>query len=104
MAINSLDRDKATIHERKIRQTLANQRFKDSSRLGALKSDQRMVINDLQVDITALVLESLEVSTDMSQILVSTASIRDDIERVLMLANNGVVNDTTVLVGEDGER
>jgi len=103
MAINSLDSDEAGIHEGKVLQALADQRFKNRGGLGALKGDQRMIVNDLQVHITALVLERLEMSTDVGQILISTTCIRDDIERVLMLANNGVVDDTTVLVGEDRE-
>lgn len=101
MALNTLDSHEATIHEREILQALAHKLLNDSGSLRALDSNELVVINDLHVNISTLVLEGLEVSTDMGQILVSTAGVRDDVERVLVFADDGVVNNTTVFVGEN---
>lgn len=101
MAVDTLDVHEATVHEGKVLEALADKTLKDRSGLGALKSNQLVVVNDLEVDITTLVLEVLEVSTDVGQILVGASSVRDNVERVLVLADDGVVDDTTILVGED---
>jgi hypothetical protein len=101
MALNTLDGHEAAIHEGEILQALAHKLLNNSSSLGALDSNELVVINDLQVNIATLVLEGLEVSADMSEILVGTAGVRDDVKRVLVFADDGVVNDAAVLVGED---
>lgn len=101
VAVDTLDVHEAAIHEGEILEALANETLKDLSGLGALKSNQLVVVNDLEVDIATLVLEVLEVGTDVSQILVGASGIRDNVERILVLADDGVINDATILVGED---
>lgn len=101
MAVDTLDVHEAAIHEGEILEALADETLKDLSGLGALKSNQLVVVNDLEVDIATLVLEVLEVGTDVGQILVGASGIRDNVERILVLADDGVVNDAAILVGED---
>lgn len=103
MALNTLDSHETTIHEREILQALSDKLLNNSRSLGTLDSNELVVINDLQINIATLVLEGFEVSTDMGQILVGTAGVGDDVERVLVFANDGVVDDAAVLVGEDRE-
>lgn len=101
MAVDTLDIHEAAVHEGEVLEALADKTLKDRSGFGSLKGNQLVVVNDLEVDITTLVLEVLEVGTDVGQILVGASGIRDNVERVLVLADDGVVNDTAVLVGED---
>lgn len=101
VAVDTLDVHEAAIHKGEILEALADEALKNLSGLGALKSDQLVIVNDLEVDIATFVLEVLEVGTDVGQILVGASGVRDNVERILVLADNGVVNDAAILVGED---
>ncbi len=70
-----------------------------------MQGQQRVVVReDLNVDLVTLFLELIQLRHNVSVVLVEAASIDNDIDMIALVGDNSVVDNTTVLVGEDGQR
>lgn len=103
MARHSGNVHELAMHESKVIQAVSNQFFQGSCSAWALDGNQAVVVNDLEVNVATLVLELDEVLADMHQIFICARRVGYDVEAFVLLHNNGIVNDTALLICEYGK-